>query len=71
MKPSEAAVVIGCHVSHVRRLIRDNKIKVTTKNLKSNRGRVYRVGYDITKKEAERVRDTEQGVGYPRGEKRK
>lgn len=71
MKPSEAALVIGCHPSHVRRLIRDKKIKVTSKKLKSNRGRVFQISYNITQKEAERIRDSDQGVGYPRGGKRK
>lgn len=56
MSPSQAAKLIGCDASHVRRLIRNGKLQAR---------------YEISKEEVERYKSLEQSVGYPRGRKRK
>ena len=66
MTPSQAADVIGCSPQQVRTLIRIGKLcarKVVTRNNQHG----YR--YEISRKEAERYRNTPQGRGRPRGYK--
>ena len=62
MTPNQAAKVIGCSGSQVRYLIRQGKVKATTWE---SPGGFY---YDVSQKEAEHYRDTEQSRGWPRGQ---
>ena len=62
MTPKEAAAIIGCSPQQVRTLIRSGRIKAT--QVKCPQGYYY----NITRREAERYRDTPQKMGWPRGQ---
>lgn len=66
MTAVEAAVIIGCSPSTVRLLIRSGVIKCKTIPIPGGK---Y---YDISHREAERVRDLpkDEKRGFPRGKKR-
>jgi len=61
MKPSDAAKIIGCDESHVRRLIRDGKMDATYIEIN---GRKF---YDVSLEEAEYIRDNIPARGRERG----
>jgi len=61
MKPSEAAAIIGCDESHVRRLIREGSMEATYIEVN---GRKF---YDVTMRETKRVRDNVSNRGRARG----
>ena len=68
MTPSAAAKIIGCSTQQVRTLIR----KGTMNGIKVPYG-LNNVKYmwDVTQKEAERIRDRKlSGTGWPRGKKK-
>ena len=66
MTPKQAAAVIGCSPSQVRALIRTGKIKATKHLTPGSTTPGYY--YTVTRREAERYRDTPQKQGWPRGE---
>lgn len=68
MTTTQAAKVIGCDPSSVRRMIRNKTIK-QVKKMKYPDGTF---AYDVPEEEARRVRDLPKAEkrGYPRGKKR-
>lgn len=67
---AEAAEIIGCSTSHVRYLIRTERLEATAvENPAQRGGKLYR----ISREEAERFRDTPSSEtrGWPRGKARK
>ena len=67
MTPAQAAKLIGISPQQVRTLIRNGAMKAR----KHNTGIKPGFRYDISEKEAARVRSTKQTAGWPRGRKRK
>jgi hypothetical protein len=75
MRPSEAAVLIGCSVQRVHGLISEGKIKATKKrvvtNQSANGSDIRHTCYHIEHKEVLRfMRVPVTGRGYPRGQPR-
>lgn len=73
MTGKEAANWIGCHPSHVRKLIRNGTLPATSKKLKDKRGKVFQIQYNIEKADAIRVGNmkSKNGIGWKRGRPRK
>jgi len=65
MTPRQAAAVIGCDVSQVRRLISSGALLAKRRKMP---GGYY---YDIKPQDVRRYANTPQTSGYPRGQKRK
>ena len=68
MTPKQAAIEIGCTVSHVRRMINLGKLpakKVATEN--NQHGYVY----DVSSKQVSKIKSSNHSRGWPRGKTRK
>ena len=64
MTPKQAAEIIGCTVGHCRHLIRTGKLEATRKPTSSG------YEYEVSREEANRLRDVESNVGWKRGKER-